>query len=152
MFRGGVTDHISSCSAVNSDKYNTVTMKYIHIRRSTGGDTVGNNVRGRQSGLRTRWIRIKVVVRVLFVVQYSDDLSRLYHEVPVIVRGEGTLTEEVVCVRATGLLGQGTDLVSSIRSHVGAQNEGTPRDIEGYFDEVEISISQLANLFPTKAR
>ena len=111
MFRGGVTDHISTCSAVNGDTYNTVTMKDIQIRRLKGLDTVGNNVRGRQSGFRTGWIRIKVVAGVLFVVQYADNLSRFYHEAPVIVREEGTLTEEVVCVRATGLLAQGTNLV-----------------------------------------
>ena len=45
-----------------------------------------------------------MAVGVLFVVQYADDLSRFYHEAPVIVREEGTLTEEVLCVRATGLL------------------------------------------------
>ena len=104
MFSGGVTDHISSCSAVKGDTYNTLTMKDIHIRRLTGLDKVGNSVTGRQSGFRTGWIRIKVLVGVLFVVQYADDLSRFYHEVPVIVREEGTLTEEVVCVRAIGLL------------------------------------------------
>ena len=104
MFRSGVTDHISSCYTVNGDTYNMVTMTDIHIRRLTGLDTVGSNVRGRESGFRTGWIKIKVIVGVLFVVQYADDLSRFYHEAPVIVREEGTLAEEVVCVRATGLL------------------------------------------------
>ena len=47
---------------------------------------------------------INVAVGVLFVVRSSDDLSRFYHKAPVIVREEGTLTDEVVCVRATGLL------------------------------------------------
>ena len=68
MFCGRVTDHISSCSAFNGHTYNTVTMKDIHIRRLTGLDTVGNNVKGRQGGFRTGWIRIKVAVGVLFVV------------------------------------------------------------------------------------
>ena len=99
-----MTDHISSCPAVNGDTYNTVTMKDIHIRRLTGLDTVGNNVRGRQSGFVTGWIRIKVVGGALLVVQHADDLSRFYHEAPVIVREEGTLTEKMVGVRATGLL------------------------------------------------
>lgn len=103
--------HIFSCSTFNGHTDNLVTMKDIHVRRLTGLDMVGNNVRGNQSGLRTGWIKIKVTVVVLFIVRDADDLSRLYHEVPVIIREEGTLTEEVVCVRATGLLAQGTDLV-----------------------------------------
>ena len=144
MFRGGVADHISSCSAVDGDTYNTVTMKDIHIRRLTGLDTVGNNVRGRQSGFRTGWIRIKVVVGVLFVVRYADDLSRLYHEVPVIVREEDTLTEEVVCVRATGLLAQGTDLVPTGLS--GAGLGVTPTAALGILVSSEARISSRREL------
>ena len=47
------------------------------------------------------------MIVVFFVVQNVDDLSRFHHEELVTVREE--LTEEVVCVRATGLLAQGTD-------------------------------------------
>ena len=70
----------------------------------TGLNTVGNDVRGRQSSFRTGWIRIKVAGGVFFVVYDANDLSFFYHEAPVIVREEGTLTEEVVNVRATSLL------------------------------------------------
>ena len=87
-----------------------MTMKNVHIRGLTGLDTVSSNVGGRQSGFRTRWVRNKVAVGSLFVVQDADNLPRFYHKAPVIVREEGTLTEEVVSVRATGLLAQGTDL------------------------------------------
>lgn len=104
MFRGRVTDHISSGAAVNGDADNTVSMKDIHIRRLTGLYTVGYDIWGRQSGIRNWSIRVEVAVRVWFVVEDANDLSRFYHEAPVIVREEGTLTEEVVCVRATGLL------------------------------------------------
>lgn len=46
VFCGTVTDHISSCSPVNGDADDTVTMKDIHIRGLTDLDTVGNNVGG----------------------------------------------------------------------------------------------------------
>ena len=63
-----MTDHISSCSAINGDTDDTMSMKDIHIRGLTGLDTVGNNVEGRQSGFRTGWVRIKVAVGDLVVV------------------------------------------------------------------------------------
>ena len=61
------------------------------------------NWRGGSGGIRNRRIRVEVAVGVCFVVEDANDLSRFYHEAPVVVREEGTLTEEVVCARATGL-------------------------------------------------
>ena len=86
-------------------------MKDVYRRGLTGLDTVGNSIGGRQSSFRTVWVRIKVAVGGLFVIQDADNLPHFYHKAPVIVREEGTLTEEVVSVRATSLLAQGTDLV-----------------------------------------
>jgi len=80
-----------------------VSMKDIHIRRVTGLYMVGYDIWGGQSGIRNRRIRVEVAVSVCFIVEDANDLSCFYHEAPVIVREEGTLTEEVVCVRATGL-------------------------------------------------
>ena len=61
------------------------------------------NWRGGSGGIRNRRIRVEVAVGVCFAVEYANDLSRFYHEAPVVAREEGTLTEDVVCVRATGL-------------------------------------------------
>ena len=82
-----------------------MAMKDIHVRRLTGLNTVGHNVWSRQRGVGSGnwWIRIKVTVGVLLIVEDADKLSRFDHEAPVTVREEGTLTEEVVCVRATSL-------------------------------------------------
>ena len=95
-----MTDHVSSHAAVNDDAENMVTMKDIHVRKLTGLNTVGHNVwsRSRHSGVGSWWIRIKVTVGVLFVVQDTDDLFGFYHEAPVIVGEEGTPAEKVVCV------------------------------------------------------
>ena len=104
MFHSRMTDHVASHHAVNGDTDNPVAMKNIHVRRLTGLNTVGHNVWSRRSGVGNWWMRIEVTAGVLFpVVEDADDLSRFYHEAPVIVREEGTLTEEVVCVRATSL-------------------------------------------------
>ena len=93
------TDHVSSRAPVNGDAENTVALKNIHVRKLTGLNTVGHNIRSRHSGVGGWSIRIEITVGVLFVVQDTDDLFGFYHEAPVIVREEGTLAEEVVCVR-----------------------------------------------------
>ena len=51
-----MTHHISSCTAVNGDADNTVTMKDIRIGSLTGLDVVGNNAReaSGQGGSRSR--------------------------------------------------------------------------------------------------
>ena len=100
-----MTDHVSGRTTVNGDADNTMAMKDIRVRRLTGLNTVGHNVWSRRSGVGSGkwWIRIEVTVGVLVIVEDANELSRFYHEAPVIIREEGTLTEEVVCVRATSL-------------------------------------------------
>ena len=44
MFCGRMANHISSCTAVNGDTYNLVTMEDIHIRRLTGLYTVDHDI------------------------------------------------------------------------------------------------------------
>ena len=78
MFRGRMTDHISSCAAVNGDADNTVSMKEIHIRRLTGLYTVGYDIWRRQNGIRNWRIRVEVAVGIWFVVEDANDLPRFY--------------------------------------------------------------------------
>lgn len=95
VFRSRMTNHVSSRAAVNGDAKNMVTMKDLHVRKLMGLNTVGHNVWSRHSGVGSWWIRNKVTVSVLFVVQDTDDPFGFYHEAPVIVGEEGTLAEEV---------------------------------------------------------